>query len=58
MSNNTANLSILLLKLRGHRDISFMYWSVVLWRALKPNFTKYLLTCYVNDGHNLGYISQ
>jgi hypothetical protein len=38
MSKNTAAVDILLLKLRVTWSVSLVHCSVVLWRALKPNW--------------------
>jgi len=35
---NTAAVDILLLKLRVTWSVNFVHWSVVLWRARKPNW--------------------
>jgi hypothetical protein len=45
MSKNTAAVNILLLKFRETWSVSPIDWSVVLWRARKPNwvaFSKFL----------------
>jgi hypothetical protein len=45
MSRNTATVDILLLKFRETWSVSLIHWSVMLWRAWKPNwlaFSKFL----------------